>query len=68
MQKLAVVFSGAGLSAESGIQTFRDSNGLWHNQFRIDHHHAIGLCLSSALFNLLDKSYHEDIIKSIRKY
>lgn len=28
---VAVVFSGAGLSAESGIPTFRDSNGLWHN-------------------------------------
>lgn len=28
---LAVVFSGAGLSAESGIPTFRDSNGLWEN-------------------------------------
>lgn len=26
-----VVFSGAGLSAESGIATFRDSNGLWAN-------------------------------------
>jgi NAD-dependent deacetylase len=26
-----VVFSGAGLSAESGIPTFRDSDGLWHN-------------------------------------
>jgi len=24
-----VVFSGAGISAESGLQTFRDSNGLW---------------------------------------
>lgn len=24
-----VVFTGAGISAESGIQTFRDSNGLW---------------------------------------
>lgn len=29
--KTIVVFSGAGLSAESGIPTFRDSNGLWHN-------------------------------------
>jgi NAD-dependent deacetylase len=28
MQKL-VVFSGAGISAESGIKTFRDSDGLW---------------------------------------
>jgi NAD-dependent deacetylase len=30
MKKL-VVFSGAGLSAESGIPTFRDSDGLWEN-------------------------------------
>ncbi|HEC0904502.1 NAD-dependent deacylase, partial [Acinetobacter baumannii] len=30
MTKL-VVFSGAGMSAESGIRTFRDSNGLWEN-------------------------------------
>ncbi len=26
-----VILSGAGLSAESGIETFRDSNGLWNN-------------------------------------
>jgi NAD-dependent deacetylase len=33
MKKKLVVLSGAGISAESGIQTFRDSNGLWegHN-------------------------------------
>ena len=24
-----VVFTGAGISAESGIPTFRDSNGMW---------------------------------------
>ena len=30
MKKL-VVFSGAGISAESGIQTFRDAGGLWEN-------------------------------------
>lgn len=30
MEKI-VVFSGAGMSAESGISTFRDSNGLWEN-------------------------------------
>lgn len=29
--KKMVVFSGAGLSAESGIPTFRDSDGLWEN-------------------------------------
>ena len=26
-----VVFSGAGISAESGINTFRDNDGLWDN-------------------------------------
>lgn len=31
MKKKLVVLSGAGISAESGIQTFRDSNGLWEN-------------------------------------
>lgn len=31
-QPKLIVFSGAGLSAESGIQTFRDDgSGLWHN-------------------------------------
>lgn len=30
-KKNLVVLSGAGISAESGIKTFRDSNGLWDN-------------------------------------
>jgi NAD-dependent deacetylase len=29
--KRVVVLTGAGISAESGISTFRDSNGLWRN-------------------------------------
>jgi len=29
--KKIVVFSGAGISAESGLKTFRDSDGLWEN-------------------------------------
>ena len=29
--KKIVVFSGAGISAESGVKTFRDSKGLWRN-------------------------------------
>ncbi len=29
--KKIVVLTGAGISAESGVQTFRDANGLWHN-------------------------------------
>ena len=31
MKKELVVLSGAGISAESGVKTFRDSNGLWEN-------------------------------------
>ena len=29
MKKHIVVLSGAGISAESGLKTFRDSDGLW---------------------------------------
>lgn len=31
MKKKLVVLSGAGISAESGISTFRDADGLWEN-------------------------------------
>jgi NAD-dependent deacetylase len=31
MKRKLVVLTGAGISAESGISTFRDSNGLWEN-------------------------------------
>ena len=30
-----VVLSGAGISAESGIRTFRDAGGLW-NSYRVE--------------------------------
>ena len=29
MRKKLVVLTGAGISAESGLKTFRDSDGLW---------------------------------------
>ena len=32
MQKKIVVLTGAGMSADSGIRTFRDANGLWEDQ------------------------------------
>jgi NAD-dependent deacetylase len=35
MKKTIVALTGAGISAESGIKTFRDSDGLWENH-RID--------------------------------
>ncbi|MBL7896084.1 MAG: NAD-dependent deacylase [Bacteroidia bacterium] len=35
LKKKLVIFSGAGVSAESGLKTFRDSGGLWE-EFRIE--------------------------------
>ncbi len=35
MKERLVVFSGAGVSAESGLRTFRDSDGLWE-EYRIE--------------------------------
>ena len=35
MNKKIVVFTGAGISAESGLGTFRDSGGIWE-KFRIE--------------------------------
>lgn len=35
MKEKIVVFTGAGISAESGLKTFRDMDGLW-NQYRVE--------------------------------
>lgn len=35
MKRKVVVFTGAGVSQESGLKTFRDSNGLWH-EYKIE--------------------------------
>jgi len=31
--KKVVVLTSAGISAESGLKTFRDNDGLWENQW-----------------------------------
>ena len=36
MKKKIVVLTGAGMSAESGIATFRDANGLWEGHDVMD--------------------------------
>jgi len=36
MKKKLVVLSGAGISAESGVKTFRDANGLWEGHNVLD--------------------------------
>ena len=35
MRKKILIFSGAGVSAESGVKTFRDNDGLWEN-FKVE--------------------------------
>lgn len=45
MNKRIIVFTGAGVSADSGIQTFRDSDGLWAN-YRIE-----DVCTPEALIH-----------------
>jgi NAD-dependent deacetylase len=34
--KRAVILTGAGLSAESGLDTFRDENGIWAKNNIVD--------------------------------
>ena len=36
MKKKLVISTGAGISAESGISTFRDAGGLWENNNVMD--------------------------------
>ena len=38
-----IILSGAGISAESGISTFRDEDGLWEN------HDIADICTSGCL-------------------
>ena len=50
MKKKLVISTGAGMSAESGIPTFRDVGGLWENYPVMDVCSADGflLCISST--------------------
>ena len=51
-----IILTGAGLSAESGIRTFRDSNGLWEN-------HSIDVVCNGATwranYDLVQKFYND---------
>lgn len=49
MKKKLVISTGAGISAESGISTFRDANGLWENYDVMDVCSADGFARNPAL-------------------
>ncbi len=48
IKKHLVVLSGAGVSADSGVETFRDANGLWAK------HRVEDVCTPEALVNNLE--------------
>jgi len=52
MKKKMVIFTGAGVSADSGISTFRDENGLWAN-YRIE-----DVCTPEALIHNRETVIH----------
>lgn len=49
MKKKLVISTGAGISAESGISTFRDADGLWENHNVMDVCSAEGFMRNPAL-------------------
>ena len=54
--KKLIIFSGAGISTESGIRTFRDANGLWEN------HSIEEICTQSSWkrnFEIVHKFYNQ---------
>ena len=54
--KKIIIFTGAGISSESGIRTFRDTNGLWEN------HNIEEICTQSSWkrnFEIVHKFYNQ---------
>lgn len=49
MKKKLVILTGAGMSAESGLRTFRDADGLWENYPVMDVASADGFARNPAL-------------------
>lgn len=67
MAKNIVILTGAGISAESGIKTFRDHNGLWENHRIEEVASPEGFQQNPALvynfYNLRRKQLLEDTLK-----
>lgn len=63
MKKTIVVLSGAGMSAESGINTFRDAGGLWEGHNVMDVASPIGFAKNPELvlefYNQRRRQLHE---------
>jgi len=49
--KNIVLFTGAGMSAESGLKTFRDADGLWENHAIRRSRNSGGISIKSGISN-----------------
>ena len=63
MKKL-VVSSGAGISAESGIKTFRDADGLWENYPVMDVASHTGFLRNPALIHKFYNGLRSKLVDS----
>lgn len=59
-----VISTGAGMSAESGISTFRDAGGLWENYNVMDVASADGFARNPALVHQFYNARRHDLLKA----
>ncbi len=64
MKPKLVISSGAGISAESGIKTFRDAGGLWENYPVMDVASADGFRRNPALVHEFYNQRRKDLLKA----
>ena len=64
MKKKLVISSGAGISAESGIKTFRDAGGLWENYPVMDVASADGFARNPKLVHDFYNQRRKDLLKA----
>lgn len=65
MKKKLVVSTGAGISAESGISTFRDAGGLWENYPVMDVASADGFRRNPELVHRFYNDRRHDLLKAL---
>lgn len=64
MRKKLVISTGAGMSAESGLSTFRDSDGLWENYPVMDVASADGFARNPSLVHEFYNQRRRDLVKA----
>ena len=64
MKKKLVISTGAGMSAESGISTFRDAGGLWENYPVMQVASADGFAANPALVHEFYNKRRHDLLKA----